>query len=85
MTGRRPGSRTRRRGPLRAPRRDQCRRLESRRRCGRGRFRQLNVLVNNAGIVQAAPLKTADITRWQKVLDVNLTGAMRVSRPSSIR
>ena len=37
----------------------------------------LNVLVNNAGIVQAAPLKTADITRWQKVLDVNLTGAMR--------
>ncbi|MCB0924097.1 MAG: glucose 1-dehydrogenase [Mycobacterium sp.] len=40
-------------------------------------FGALNVLVNNAGIVQAAPLKTADITRWQKVLDVNLTGAMR--------
>jgi 3alpha(or 20beta)-hydroxysteroid dehydrogenase len=40
-------------------------------------FGKLNVLVNNAGIVQAAPLKTADITRWQKVLDVNLTGAMR--------
>lgn len=40
-------------------------------------FGKLNVLVNNAGIVQAAPLKTADISRWQKVLDVNLTGAMR--------
>ena len=40
-------------------------------------FGALNVLVNNAGIVQVAPLKTADITRWQKVLDVNLTGAMR--------
>ena len=40
-------------------------------------FGTLNVLVNNAGMVQVAPLKTADITRWQKVLDVNLTGAMR--------
>lgn len=40
-------------------------------------FGTLNVLVNNAGIVQVAPLKTADITRFQKVLDVNLTGAMR--------
>ena len=40
-------------------------------------FGKLNVLVNNAGIVQVAPLKTADITRFQKVLDVNLTGAMR--------
>lgn len=40
-------------------------------------FGKLNVLVNNAGIVQVAPLKTADIGRWQKVIDVNLTGAMR--------
>ncbi|MGV0991926.1 MAG: glucose 1-dehydrogenase [Mycobacterium sp.] len=40
-------------------------------------FGALNVLVNNAGTVQVAPLKTADITRFQKVLDVNLTGAMR--------
>ncbi len=39
-------------------------------------FGKLNVLVNNAGIVQLAPLKTADMTRWQKVLDVNLTGPM---------
>lgn len=40
-------------------------------------FGTLNVLVNNAAVVQVAPLKTADITRFQKVLDVNLTGAMR--------
>ncbi len=40
-------------------------------------FGKLDVLVNNAGIVQAAPLKTAGIERWKKVLDVNLTGPMR--------
>ncbi len=39
-------------------------------------FGKLNVLVNNAGIVQLAPLKTLDVERWQKVLDVNLTGPM---------
>jgi len=39
-------------------------------------FGKLNVLVNNAGIVQLAPLKTLDVTRWQKVLDVNLTGPL---------
>jgi 3alpha(or 20beta)-hydroxysteroid dehydrogenase len=39
-------------------------------------FGTLNVLVNNAGIVQVGPLKTLDVARWQKVLDVNLTGPM---------
>lgn len=39
-------------------------------------FGKLNVLVNNAGIVQVGPLKTLDVARWQKVLDVNLTGPM---------
>jgi len=39
-------------------------------------FGKLNVLVNNAGIVQLAPLKTLDVERWQKVLDVNLTGPL---------
>ena len=39
-------------------------------------FGTLNILVNNAGAVQVAPLKTADMARWQKVLDVNLTGPM---------
>jgi 3alpha(or 20beta)-hydroxysteroid dehydrogenase len=40
------------------------------------RFGTLNVLVNNAGIVQVGPLKTLDVAKWQKVLDVNLTGPM---------
>ena len=39
-------------------------------------FGKLNVLVNNAGIVQLAPLKTLDVERWQKVLDVYLTGPL---------
>ena len=39
-------------------------------------FGKLNVLVNNAGIVQLGPLKTLDVARWQQVLDVNLTGPM---------
>ena len=39
-------------------------------------FGKLNVLVNNAGIVQVGPLKTLDVSKWQKVLDVNLTGPM---------
>jgi 3alpha(or 20beta)-hydroxysteroid dehydrogenase len=39
-------------------------------------FGELNVLVNNAGIVQLGPLKSLDIAKWQKVLDVNLTGAV---------
>ncbi len=34
------------------------------------------MLVNNAGIVQVAPLKSLDVERWKKVLDVNLTGAL---------
>lgn len=38
-------------------------------------FGTLNVLVNNAGVVQVGPLKTLDIAKWQKVIDVNLTGA----------
>lgn len=37
-------------------------------------FGLLNVLVNNAGIVNPGPLKTLNIEKWQKVLDVNLTG-----------
>jgi 3alpha(or 20beta)-hydroxysteroid dehydrogenase len=39
-------------------------------------FGTVNVLVNNAGIVQLGPLKSLDIAKWQKVLDVNLTGAV---------
>lgn len=37
-------------------------------------FGKLNVLVNNAGIVNLGPLKTFDLAKWRQILDVNLTG-----------
>ncbi|MBV8348791.1 MAG: SDR family NAD(P)-dependent oxidoreductase, partial [Mycolicibacterium sp.] len=39
-------------------------------------FDTLNVLVNNAGIVSLGPLKTTNLEKWQKILDVNLTGTL---------
>jgi 3alpha(or 20beta)-hydroxysteroid dehydrogenase len=39
-------------------------------------FGNLNVLVNNAGIVHLSPLPKIDRAKWQQVLDVNLTGTM---------
>jgi 3alpha(or 20beta)-hydroxysteroid dehydrogenase len=47
-----------------------------------GEFGKLNVLVNNAGIVALGQLKNFDLVKWQKVIDVNLTGTflgMRVA------
>src|SRR6195952_1656928 len=37
-------------------------------------FGKLNVLVNNAGIVALGKIGSFDMTKWQKVIDVNLTG-----------
>lgn len=37
-------------------------------------FGRLNVLVNNAGIVNGSPLQKFDLARWRKIIDVNLTG-----------
>ncbi|MBO0866705.1 MAG: glucose 1-dehydrogenase [Mycobacterium sp.] len=45
-------------------------------------FGKLDVLVNNAGIVALGQLKSFDLAKWQKVIDVNLTGTflgMRVA------
>jgi 3alpha(or 20beta)-hydroxysteroid dehydrogenase len=39
------------------------------------RFGRLDALVNNAGIVKVAPLRGSSLSDWQRVLDVNLTGA----------
>jgi len=39
------------------------------------RFGRLDALVNNAGIVKVGPLRGSSISDWQRVLDVNLTGA----------
>jgi 3alpha(or 20beta)-hydroxysteroid dehydrogenase len=40
------------------------------------KFGKLDVLVNNAGIINYGPLKTFDLTKWQQVLDVNVTGTL---------
>jgi len=37
-------------------------------------FGRLNVLVNNAGIVALGQIGQFDMAKWQKVIDVNLTG-----------
>lgn len=38
------------------------------------RFGRLNILVNNAGIANSGSIKDFDAARWQRVIDVNLTG-----------
>ncbi|WP_054813162.1 glucose 1-dehydrogenase [Nocardia arizonensis] len=37
-------------------------------------FGKLDVLVNNAGIVNGGPIQRFDLDKWRKILDVNLTG-----------
>ncbi|MGC2654760.1 MAG: glucose 1-dehydrogenase [Mycobacterium sp.] len=37
-------------------------------------FGNLDVLVNNAGIVNLGQLRTFDLAKWRQILDVNLTG-----------
>lgn len=41
-----------------------------------GEFEKLDVLVNNAGIINYGPLKTFDLTKWRQILDVNVTGTL---------
>jgi 3alpha(or 20beta)-hydroxysteroid dehydrogenase len=44
-------------------------------------FGTLNVLVNKAGIVNGSPIQKFDLAKWQKVIDVNLTGTFLGIRP----
>jgi 3alpha(or 20beta)-hydroxysteroid dehydrogenase len=39
------------------------------------RFGRLDALVNNAGIVKLGALRGSSLSDWQRVLDINLTGA----------
>ena len=47
-----------------------------------GEFGKLDVLVNNAGIVAAGPLRAFRMDKWQQVIDVNLTGTFLGMRAS---
>lgn len=44
------------------------------------RFKHINVLINNAGVDHAATLEETSDDEWQNVVDVNLTGSMRMIR-----
>lgn len=44
------------------------------------RFGGLDVVVNNAGVVSHRPIDELDLDEWQRVIDVNLTGAFLVAK-----
>ncbi len=44
------------------------------------RFGRLDVLINNAGLCLRKPLRELSLAEWQRVLDVNLTGAFLCAR-----
>ena len=46
----------------------------------RGQFGTVHILVNNAGIQKDAPFDEMTMADWQKVIDVNLTGAFLCAR-----
>lgn len=44
------------------------------------KFHRLDIVIANAGAVGNDELRTADDARWQRVLDTNLSGAMKIGR-----
>ncbi len=47
------------------------------------RFGRLDALINNAGIMIRKPLLDLSLSEWQRVLDVNLTGAFLCTRAAA--
>jgi NAD(P)-dependent dehydrogenase (short-subunit alcohol dehydrogenase family) len=45
-----------------------------------GEFGRLDILVNNSGVFDGAPIEELSLATWRKVLDVNLTGPFLCSR-----
>jgi NAD(P)-dependent dehydrogenase (short-subunit alcohol dehydrogenase family) len=52
--------------------------VEKMARALKDRFRKLDVLVNNAGVVSHKPLADLELAEWQRVIDTNLTGMFLV-------
>ncbi len=46
----------------------------------RAEFGTVDILINNAGLQQDAPIETMTLAQWQKVIDVNLTGQFICAR-----
>ncbi len=46
----------------------------------RNEFGTVDILINNAGLQQDAPIETMTLAQWQKVIDVNLTGQFLCAR-----
>ena len=44
------------------------------------RFQRIDILINNAGFAESAPLTRLDPDVWDKTIDVNLTGTYRCTR-----
>jgi NAD(P)-dependent dehydrogenase (short-subunit alcohol dehydrogenase family) len=47
------------------------------------RFGRLDIVVANAGVLYLGPLAETDLEAWQRVLDVNLTGAFLTCRAAA--
>ncbi|RME66689.1 MAG: glucose 1-dehydrogenase [Nitrospirae bacterium] len=47
------------------------------------RFGRIDILVNNAGIQADAPFVEMSLEKWQRVIDVNLTGAFLCAREAA--
>src|SRR5262249_31529284 len=44
------------------------------------RFRRIDILINNAGFVESAPLHRLGPAVWDRTIDINLTGTYRCTK-----